>query len=61
MLFVRWATATSLGDLACWRRPLDPVIVIPALERAIKDPTISDLASFSISLVRQFSSSEFDA
>jgi hypothetical protein len=53
---VRWAAATSLGDLACWRRPLDIAVVIAALERAVDDPAISDPATFSLSMVRQFSS-----
>src|SRR5664279_5069329 len=43
----RWAAATSLGDLACWRRPLDVAVVTAALERAVADPAISDPASFS--------------
>jgi hypothetical protein len=55
---VRWAAATSLGDLASWRRPLDTEVVIAALERAIKDPAISDPAALSLSMVRQFSSSK---
>jgi len=55
---VRWAAATSLGDLACWRQLLDAQVVMAALERAVKDPTISDPAALSLSMVRQFSSSE---
>ena len=55
---VRWAAATSLGDLACWQRPLDAEVVIRALERAVKDPAISDPATFSLSMVMQFSSSK---
>jgi hypothetical protein len=51
---VRWAAATCLGDLAFCRRPLDCDRVIPALEQAAIDPQISDPASFSLSLVRQF-------
>jgi hypothetical protein len=57
-LKIRWAAATCLGDLAFFRRPLDVKKVIPALEAAIEDPTISDPASFSLSMVRQFSDSE---
>ena len=57
-LKIRWAAATCLGDLAFFRRPLDVKKVIPALEAAIDDPTISDPASFSLSMVRQFSDSE---
>lgn len=55
-LKIRWAAATCLGDLALFRRPLDVERVIPALEAAAKDPTISDPAGFSLSMVRQFSS-----
>jgi len=55
---VRWAAATSLGDLACWRRQLDVQGVIAALERAVKDPAISDPAALSLDMVRQFLSSE---
>jgi hypothetical protein len=55
---VRWAAATSLGDLACWRRVLDAQFVVAALERAVKDPAIADPAAFSLSMVRQFSSEE---
>jgi len=51
---VRWAAATCLGDLAFLRRPLDVQVVVPALERAAKDPKIADPASFSLSMVRQF-------
>jgi hypothetical protein len=56
-LKIRWAAATCLGDLALFRRPLDVKKVIPALEAATKDPTISDPASFSLSMVKQFSAS----
>jgi hypothetical protein len=51
---VRWAAATCLGDLAFLRRPLDVGAVIPALEKAVSDPEISDPASFSLSMVKQF-------
>jgi len=51
---VRWAAATCLGDLAFSRHPLDVLVVEPALERAIKDPTIADPARFSLSMVKQF-------
>jgi len=51
---VRWAAATCLGDLAFMRRPLDLKIVIPALEQAVRDPQISDPASFSLRMVREF-------
>jgi len=54
MLRVRWAAATCLGDLAFFRHPLDLKKVIPALEAAISDPTISDPASFSLSMVKEF-------
>jgi HEAT repeat protein len=54
-LKIRWAAATCLGDLAFFRRPLDVRKVIPALEAATQDPTIPDPASFSLSMVRQFS------
>lgn len=54
-LKVRWAAATCLGDLAFLRRPLDVKRVIPALEEATKDASISDPARFSLSMVRQFS------
>jgi hypothetical protein len=57
-LKIRWAAATCLGDLALFRRPLDAKKVIPALEAAIEDPTISDPASFSLTMVRQFSDSK---
>lgn len=57
-LKIRWAAATCLGDLAFFRRPLDVKKVIPALEAAIDDPTISDPASFSLSMVKQFSDSK---
>jgi hypothetical protein len=55
---VRWAAATSLGDLACWRRPLDGQVVIAVSERAVKDPAISDPAALSLSMVSKFLSSE---
>jgi len=55
---VRWAAATSLGDLACWQRPIEGHVVIAALERAVKDPAISDPAALSLSMVTQFLSSE---
>ena len=51
---VRWAAVTCLGDLAFLRRPLDIQAVLPALEKATKDPKIADPASFSLSMVRQF-------
>jgi hypothetical protein len=51
---IRWAAATCLGDLAFSRRPLDVNKVILALERAKQDPAISDPASFSLSMVKQF-------
>jgi hypothetical protein len=57
-LRIRWAAATCLGDLAFFRRPLDVNKVIPALEAAAEDPTISEAARFSLSMVRQFSVSE---
>jgi len=57
---VRWAAATSLGDLACWRRPLDAAVVIAALGHAVEDPAISGPATLSLSMVRQFSSSDPD-
>ena len=52
---VRWAAATCLGDMAFMRRPLDVASVVPALELAVKDPEIADPASFSLSMVKQFS------
>ena len=51
---VRWAAATCLGDIAFLRRKLDKMQVIAALENALKDPTISDPANYSLSMVRQF-------
>ena len=51
---VRRAAVTCLGDLASLRRRLDTRIFIPALERAAKDLAISDPASFSLSMVKQF-------
>ncbi len=51
---IRWAAATCLGDLAFFRRPLDCDIVVPALTAATADPTISDPAAFSLSMVKQF-------
>ena len=51
---IRWAAATCLGDLAFLRRPLNVDMVVSALETAIKDPEISDPASFSLSRVKQF-------
>jgi hypothetical protein len=57
-LRIRRATATCLDDLAFLRRPLDAKRVIAALEAATEDTTISDPASFSLSMVRQFSASE---
>lgn len=53
-LEVRWAAATCLGDLAFLRRPLNAKRVASALEAATHDPTISDPAGFSLSMVRQF-------
>jgi hypothetical protein len=52
---IRWAAATCLGDLALFRRPLDVERVAPALELAIQDSTIADPASFSLSMVKEFS------
>jgi hypothetical protein len=57
-LRIRWAAATCLGDLAFFHRPLDVKRVIAALEAATEDPTISDPAGFSLSMIRQFSPSE---
>ena len=54
MLLVRWAAVTCLGDIAFLRRRLDKRRVVAALEGAIKDPTISDPASYSLSMVKQF-------
>jgi hypothetical protein len=51
---VRWASVTCLGDLALFKRPLNPDAVIPALERAVADPEITDLAAFSLRMVKQF-------
>jgi hypothetical protein len=51
---VRWAAATCLGDLAMFKRPIDPKKVLAALEEAAQDVSIADPAKFSISLVRQF-------
>ncbi len=51
---VRWAAATCLGDLAFLRRPLDFETVVSALEAAAKDSQISDPATFSLSMVKQF-------
>jgi hypothetical protein len=51
---IRWAAATCLGDLAFFRRELDLTKVVPALKAAIHDPTISDPATFSLSMVMQF-------
>jgi len=48
------AAATSLGDLAFFRRSLDCDRVIPALTSAMQDPAISDPARFSLSMVTQF-------
>ncbi len=53
-LEVRWAAATCLGDLAFFRRPLDARRVATALEAEIHDSTISDPASFSLRMVREF-------
>lgn len=55
---IRWAAATSLGDLAFFRCPLDLDRVVPALEAAAKDPAVADPANFSLSMVRQFLSPE---
>ena len=55
---VRWAAVTCLGDLAFLRRPLDIQTVLPALEKAAKDPKLADPASFSLSMVRQFLGSQ---
>lgn len=60
-LKVRWAAATCLGDLAFMRRPIDTERVASALANATADPTISDPASFSLSMVRQFSLHHYDA
>jgi len=57
-LTVRWAAATCLGDLALRRFPLTLSEVIPALEAAAKDHLIADPASFSLSMVTQFSSGD---
>lgn len=55
---VRWAAATCLGNLALLRRPLEVQSVVPALEKATKDPSIADPARFSLSMVRQFAPPE---
>jgi hypothetical protein len=57
-LEIRWAAATCLGDLALFHRPLNAKRVIAALEAATEDRTIFDPASFSLSIVRQFSVSK---
>lgn len=51
---VRWAAVTCLGDLAFLRRSLDIQSVLPALEKAAKDPEIADPANFSLRMVKQF-------
>lgn len=51
---IRWAAATCLGDLAFSRGPLDCCMVIPALTAAMTDPAISDPATLSLSMVKQF-------
>jgi hypothetical protein len=51
---VRWAAATSIGDLAFARRAIDFEAAITALEKATHDSTIADPAAFSLSMVRQF-------
>jgi hypothetical protein len=53
-LKVRWAAAVCLGVMALYRRPLDLKKVIPALEAAAQDPTISAHANDSLSMVREF-------
>ena len=53
-LLVRWAAATSLGDLAFRRFPLKLDVVVPALEAASRDETIADPARFSLKMVREF-------
>jgi hypothetical protein len=53
-LQVRWAAATCLGDLAFFRRPIDAARVSQALEEAAADPSISDPASLSLSMVKEF-------
>lgn len=51
---VRWAAATCLGDLAFFfNRPIDHSRVLAALYEAAEDPSISDPALFSISLIKQ--------
>src|SRR3974390_2173406 len=51
---VRWAAATCLGDMACWRCHLDLERVIPALELATQDAEIAGPATLSLSMVRRF-------
>jgi hypothetical protein len=51
---VRWAAATCLGDLAFFfNRPIDHARALAALYEVAEDPSISDPALFSISLIKQ--------
>jgi hypothetical protein len=51
---IRKAAATCLGDLAFLRRRIDKQSAVAALERAMKEPELSDVISFSLSLIEQF-------
>lgn len=53
-LEVRWAAAVCLGVMAFYRRPLDVEKVIPALEAAAQDQSISMHANNSLIMVREF-------
>lgn len=53
-LYVRWAAATCLGDLAFRRFPMERDRVIAELESATLDPTIADPTSVSLNMVREF-------
>ena len=52
---VRWAAATCLGDLALFRHKLNIGRVVPALEKALDDSTISGPARVSLDMVNEFS------
>ncbi len=49
---VRWAAATSLGDLAMFHKVLDLDSVLPALHEAAKDPSIRSTVEDSIDLIK---------
>jgi hypothetical protein len=51
---VRWVAATCLGDLATIHRRMDLDLVLPALQKAARDPLTAYAAEESLSNIKHF-------